>query len=261
VHRWLFVVVAGCSFTPPDEADPGDSDGGSTDPIAAGCREPGTVLCLDFETEVDPMNQALDASGFAHHAVATGVLSTGSDVASNPVDTRAVEFDGTTSELRIPDSPQLNLRGPLTMEMWIAPRLPSLPLTARTLLDASGQYRMTLASDFDLECAITGPDGEISSDTKVPADGRWHHVACTWEPADRGTLRIYIDGALDDCETDTGTIMERPGPTTIGARADGAQHFDGYLDNVHLYDRALAPAELCRIAGGTTCNAACPVDD
>jgi hypothetical protein len=256
VHRWLLVVVAGCSFTPPDEAESGEQapDGGGG-PQAVGCREPGTVLCLDFETEIDPM---IDSSGFAHQVEAIGVLSRASSVAGGAVDTRAVELDGTSSQLRIPAVPTLDLTAALTMEMWVAPRLPTLPLRKRALLDASNQYRLSITTGFELECAVSaGREGDTTSDALVPADGQWHHVACTWEPTDGGTLKVYVDGQLDDCETDTGTIEERPGDTTIGSRANDAERYDGFLDNVHVYDRALAPAELCRIAGRTGCTEIC----
>jgi len=81
----------------------------------------------------------------------------------------------------------------------------------------------------------------LKAETPLPT-GRWTHVAGTF---DGKTMRIYADGE------ESGS-MERPGPIKpnefrlcLGSYEAGhAAHFNGLLDEVRLYSRALTPAEV-----------------
>ena len=72
--------------------------------------------------------------------------------------------------------------------------------------------------------------------------GRWVHVAGTF---DGETMRIYVDGREQGS-------MQRPGPVRPNAfhlclgsyEVDHAAHFDGLLDEVKLYARALSADEV-----------------
>jgi hypothetical protein len=223
------------------------------------------VLCLDFEFDVDPMQQALDGSGFENHATANAVSSTSTNVATNPVDLRAALFNGTDSELRVAETPKLNLTTAFTLEAWVVRQLGVVGGWEYFIVDSSGQFSLSIQDNNSLRCAINGGSGnstrDVASGADVPVgDGRWHHVACTWDPDKGGTLKVFIDGAVDDCESNTGPIVETAGATTIGARTNGGvtDHYLGILDNVHVYDRALQPSELCSHANKTDCKAECP---
>ena len=267
MHRWLWVLLVGCSYTTP-EGSPNDGEEPPTPPgVDAGtpgvaCREPGTVLCLDFEVDVDPMIRATDASGFAHDAVARNVELRSTDVATAAVDTRSALFDGISSELRIAASPKLDLTGPFTLEAWVVRKFNVISGHEYFVVDSSGQFSMSIQDSNALRCAVATGNGERDVSTRdVPVgDDRWHHIACTWDPDKGGTIRAYIDGAVDDCDTGTGPIVELAGATTVGARTNGgaSEHFFGFLDNVHVYDRALTPGELCAIAGQSGCESRCP---
>jgi len=80
-------------------------------------------------------------------------------------------------------------------------------------------------------------------------DDQWHHVVL--ERAD-GKLRLLVDGTEDSSAT------APPGSVTagkefgvqgihIGQRVDGANRFQGTLDEVRIYRRALSPTELSEI--------------
>ncbi len=75
------------------------------------------------------------------------------------------------------------------------------------------------------------------------ADGQWHHVAV----AKGGQLRFYVDGQPDA----TGTLDFQPGPAGHVARLGATSpnfpmpsHLKGDLDDVRVYGRALADAEV-----------------
>ncbi|MBI1375596.1 MAG: protein kinase [Phycisphaera sp.] len=77
---------------------------------------------------------------------------------------------------------------------------------------------------------------------------RWQHLAVTYDPAVAdGTLTLYVNG--DPVGSATG--VPRPNPETemfIGTLGR-ASRFKGLIDDVRLYDRALTPDEIRRLAG------------
>jgi sialidase-1 len=79
--------------------------------------------------------------------------------------------------------------------------------------------------------------------TKAYNDNTWHHVALQRKA---GTLSIWVDGTQAASVTaPTGSVSPgRPFKMYVGQRLDGAHHFDGALDEVRLYKRALTATEL-----------------
>ena len=76
-------------------------------------------------------------------------------------------------------------------------------------------------------------------------DNDWHHWTCTYDAA-ANQRTIYRDGvqvAQDTAPAD----YAGSGPLTVGVRFDNGGPFHGALDDVRIYTRVLAPAEL---AGG-----------
>ena len=258
MHRiWLAVALVGCSFDPgappgADDPDPA-TDGGVLDPV---CSVSGTILCLELEQDEAPMAQALDGSGNQHHASATGVISS----SNGSVDMRSGIFVG-DSKLTVPATPNLDLVDNFTIEMWVL-RVNAVPDEFRYfLLDSSGQYSLSIDSDDRLACSVNDGGKDVTSNEVVPIDGQFHHVACTYDQASGGELKVYVDGVVSDCEPDVGTIGERPGDTTIGVRTGSllaSEYFVGSLDNVHVYGTTLTPAQVCTTAGQAGCEARCP---
>jgi RNA polymerase sigma-70 factor, ECF subfamily len=82
------------------------------------------------------------------------------------------------------------------------------------------------------------------------ATGQWRHVAFTHQGR---TTRLYLDGRLvrevrNGLPRGDGTTES---PLTIGAAVHGADvshHFDGAVDEVRLYDRALTGPEVAALA-------------
>jgi hypothetical protein len=174
---------------------------------------------------------------------------------------KAAQF-GLLSGLAVPPTPDLDITDRLTMELWVQ----TAPVPAGTrawLIDSSDQYFLSIGDDQQVRCGIN-KDKSVDANQAVPADGHWHHVACTYDhDADHGVLQVFIDGNLSDCEPVDKLIANVAGGTTIGVKAKAAattDHFVGLLDNVHVFARPLTPAEVCAAAGkpAGSCNATCP---
>ncbi|MFG1817432.1 exo-alpha-sialidase [Kribbella sp. NPDC049174] len=79
--------------------------------------------------------------------------------------------------------------------------------------------------------------------TKAYNDNAWHHVALQRKA---GTLSIWVDGVQAASVTaPAGSVSPaRPFKMYVGQRLDGAHHFDGSMDEVRIYKRALTATEL-----------------
>ena len=92
-------------------------------------------------------------------------------------------------------------------------------------------------------------------------DGRWHHVAITW---DGSTVKIYVDYAIDKKASDnsdreyskSGTIDYTGTATWIGGYAsydssNGGRKFPGLIDEVRVSSGALTPDQFLRLVPTT----------
>ena len=70
-----------------------------------------------------------------------------------------------------------------------------------------------------------------------PATGTFHHVVASY---DGSVLRLFIDGALGSQENDDRAAKPKDSALWIGRRADDARSIDGVIDEVAIYDKALA---------------------
>ena len=83
---------------------------------------------------------------------------------------------------------------------------------------------------------LIGNDGTLSA-------GTWHHVAATY---DGTTMRLFQDGVPVGTTPRTGSIAQDPTVAVfIGANpGQPNQVFDGRIDDVKIFTRALSPSEL-----------------
>jgi hypothetical protein len=88
-------------------------------------------------------------------------------------------------------------------------------------------------------------DGTIlqtSGTSPIPAD-RWSDVAVTYDGA---TLRLYVNGRQVSSRAATGIIQTPTNPLWIGGNRPYGEHFQGLIDEVRVYDRALSQNEIRR---------------
>jgi hypothetical protein len=81
-------------------------------------------------------------------------------------------------------------------------------------------------------------------------DNLWHLVNGTKSGA---TLSLYVDGVLQSTSTDTTTTTTTNAiPLYIGARGGTANRFQGSIDDVRIYNRALSADEVSQLYRLTT---------
>ncbi len=75
--------------------------------------------------------------------------------------------------------------------------------------------------------------------------GQWHHIAVTWRS---GEQVIYIDGIERAREDFVGTLDINNDPLQIGQDLDiPARFFDGYIDEVRIYENFLSAAQVNQV--------------
>ena len=86
--------------------------------------------------------------------------------------------------------------------------------------------------------------------TRVVSDDRWHHVAITYDQAPAGSVEVYIDGVLDISQKNSAAwswVAARQ--IELGRSHDPSwRAFDGFLDEVRIYNRRLTAAEVAQAA-------------
>lgn len=80
-------------------------------------------------------------------------------------------------------------------------------------------------------------------------DSNWHNVACTWGNDD-GNVKLYFDGTLLH-QMERGTRSYPLNHMYIGQMAGGGRRYNGLLDEIQIYGRAITQEEIQAIIAGT----------
>ena len=167
------------------------------------------------------------------------------------------------------DSSDLNVGdGPYTLSAWVKTRKSGESLNYSTIVakmdsDISRGYEMVMGRKTGTVWAVLAsgwdPDDPDNPDldkvnairvwgNTVITDGKWHHIAVTYDGSQSASgMNIYIDGVSDpvtiefDLLNDT-TVCDAG--FTIGSRPNTRIPFDGFIDEVAIYNRALTSSEI-----------------
>jgi len=165
----------------------------------------------------------------------------------------ALQFNGSSSNVKVPHSDSLYFDDELTISGWFYPN----KLTEQVIIckDKDGGIK-----DFDVcirngkVCIYyesTGSDQWIHSNYVVKLN-TWTHFVIVFDSLSAG--RMYINGVLD-CTWDTTGIQNRAvttEPIYIGMRGTTylSHHFEGLIDELVLFNRALTEDEASILVQG-----------
>jgi hypothetical protein len=192
---------------------------------------------------------ASDASGNANNGSPVGgtVLTTDRFGAPNS----AYSFNGLDSYISIPNSASLSApTTEMTMAAWIQIAGPSLvgagfdPIIMKSVTGENAfMYRMNATTTY-FGSAFNNWNTHLSAGQTIPL-GEWHHVASVFNGS---AIRFYFDGVLVSTQAMVLTIAQDTRALTIGGDFPGIpEHFNGKIDEVALYSRALSDADILEL--------------
>ncbi len=205
-------------------------------------------------------NTAADMSDFSRDGTLNGGMGVSgwtSDVAPSNFDNdSALIFDGENDFVSLP---AFNVStNAVTLAMWV--KLDELP-SALSSADYAGlfdsqQDTFVLYEDDktdELRFKVTDADGTAER-PGIPAAALdttdWHHIAGVYD-GDVGKAFIYLDGQLQDTHTNsqlTGVVKAGQFASLGRNGDDSAYYFQGMMDDVRVYDRALDIEEILQLS-------------
>jgi hypothetical protein len=224
-----------------------------------------------------------------HGQVLTNITYAPSEVGQSFV------FDGLSSTITVTDAPDLTPTS-LTVDFWFKSNVnlsgnPNVPFLFKLNPGDDANFS---SKGYDFFYQFGGPGfglagpGGVRFFAEVPAAftaGTWHHVAGTYDPsAPAGTAqKLYVDGVLvsSTCgPSSTGPtfnpsstnctpapINYQPAAIEVGRVINSANfppsqatpyYFNGQIDEIEIYNRALSASEIMAIFNAGTAGKAKP---
>jgi hypothetical protein len=163
-------------------------------------------------------------------------------------------FDGSSSFVSIGSAASLNFTGSGTLSGWIKTTSAGTGVIFIKTSDGGGVGRWGMQIRINLSKAeayvVTTSAGvtafNVTSTNNID-DGNWHHVVEVWDNA-TGIITLYIDGVSKTTSTGTNTLRSGLGTSYIGKQTNSANtsqnFFNGSIDDVRIYNRALSAGEV-----------------
>ena len=241
-------TISGATSVPLAPGTPGKSDsaviGETSATVASGTGAHAGLGAIAVSSSVSASGSAIaGASGAGSIAVTSSVVPTGHGE-RREARGAGVTLNGGNEEISVPD---FDLVGDLTIEFWIKPA------------DTLGNRRNPIEKRYYAEFALTsntngsmtyyhGENGGTSDweSAAVAAsgtfvDGVWTHVMVTREGQE---FKPYINGVLYAPGAKTFTKVATDSDTSLRIGDGYVAGWDGILDDISIYKRALTPAEV-----------------
>jgi len=192
-----------------------------------------------------------DIVGSNHGTLRNGAVLTMGKVGN------AFGFDGTDDFVDIADagnlSPHVGATGEVTIEAWV--KISQLPQfdpgtnQGRRAVVAKGspsawEYALNISTTGSVQFSVWNLSGAGYAEPSggVMTLNEWHHLAGTMKKGQ--FVRVYLDAVLVAESTSfAGNTADGSSPLFIGRRGDG-QFFNGTVDEVTIYSRALSGEEI-----------------
>jgi len=164
---------------------------------------------------------------------------------------QAIKFDSSSSQY-FNLGTGLDQNGELTLAVWIRPT--TVSLGAMSIIansnDAGTQqdYALELNRTAGKISTLWASSTILTGDTNLSAN-EWYHVAMTRAGSSGDwTIDLYLNG-VNDGSTTSATNPNATNATTSIAKFGGeaSGYFDGAIDEVRLYNRALTGTEIYRL--------------
>ena len=190
-----------------------------------------------------------DASGNGNSGRLSGTGWTAAGHSGN-----ALSFNGSGAFVDLGNAATLQLSGSMTVSAWI--RAAAFPFDDAAVVSKRTSDKVGFQLDTTIDTGprtigfkLTTPTGAMMARYGASALqlNQWYYLTGVYDAAAR-TLDVYLNGALDN-GTQIGTVASAQQNSAlnvnIGRRAGAVGYaFNGTIDEVRIYNRALSPAEI-----------------
>lgn len=171
----------------------------------------------------------------------------------------ALAFDGNDDFVSVPDVAELNVQEGVTVMYWL--RWTTAPSSGNAWANpvSKGEHQWEFQHSGDAagspwrnayyEWAVETNDTRTWVwSTSTTTQNVWVHLTGVFDNATH-QIRLYVNGTQENATTLNGTINLDGKPFLIGARPRVGfedRHFEGEIDEVIVFDRALSDSEIAR---------------
>ena len=152
----------------------------------------------------------------------------------------ALEFTGVQNQGLVVPNTGFNPTEAISVMAWVYP------------FDWNGNRRLVQKGNTDNQYRLLAENGSLvwhisgrgRIETELPPVNQWSHIAGTYDGTE---MRVYVNGEIVATLAASGAIPTTTNALNIGTKtttAPAGDHFNGYLDEIRVYGRALDPAEL-----------------
>lgn len=200
---------------------------------------PNTIgLVASYNFEGTSTTTVTDLSGYGNHGVITEAA-----LVTDGRSGKGLNFDGVNDVVTVNDSPSLDLSAGFTFEAWVRPA--AIKRSSILFKEQSGSsvYSFYAYEDADIWNASFNDsvaEKVVAGSSSLPVN-QWTYIVTTYD----GTkLQLYRNGVLESSTAQTGLIKASDGVLRIGGNSIWGEYFQGTIDEVKIYNRALTAAEI-----------------
>lgn len=208
------------------------------------------------------LGEVVDSSSLGYNGTAANGATTGTSnpaIAGSPGTCGYGNLDGTNDYIALPGFP--NLTGDFTIAAWI--RADRIDKDQRIFVDDennSNGFAFSLGDGGNgrLRFFSRGVSPVILDSSAVITANTWYHVAAVHNNTAK-TKQIFLNGvAVTSAQTYSGTWGSDSGTAAIGGETNAAGseatsnwRFDGSIDEVRVYTKAMSAAEISNVMNET----------
>jgi hypothetical protein len=161
----------------------------------------------------------------------------------------ALFFDGVDDYVQIPGYKGITGSASRTCSAWIQTEQNSLQILSWGSTDAGAKWVIRINEDGTLRTEVSG--GFVYGVTNL-VDGEWHHIAVTLEEDATPNISdavLYVDGKAETFASVGPFAIHTASAddVKIGVYAAGLRYFNGFIDDVHVYNTALSTDDILRL--------------
>ena len=176
--------------------------------------------------------------------------------ASGKIGSGALDFSGDFDRVEAADNVALDYSGDFSVSFWFnSTQTPGG--SARLVGQSAGSDGFVIYTDSsgDINWMVAGGGGSTTLGAAAPLDGNWHLVTAV---RSGDNFELFIDGT--STATSTAVVGDASSSETlrIGSSSASSSEYDGLLDDVRIYDRALSVSDVTELYSYT--GASSPTD-